>query len=278
MKKYLIIFGLIIVFATVIYTSYSQKKPNKTNSQKASGALIKHLKIDPEIIDRETRVPILLYHYVRDIAPHPDNLGWGLSVPPSTFQQQMDYLVKENYTTITPNNLHQYLKYGTPLPPKPIMLTFDDGYLDFFEEVFPVLRDNRLTATNFIISNFLGREQYLDWYHLKYMVASGRVFIGGHTLNHMKLTEVNSEQLDQEITINKASLEEGLDTKIDYFAYPYGSYDDNVLNALKKNKYKAAFTTEDGNIHKTSQLLKLPRIKVGGGDTVQTFAEKIKTE
>ncbi|MDD3887536.1 MAG: polysaccharide deacetylase family protein [Patescibacteria group bacterium] len=278
MKKYLIIFGLIIVFATVMYTSYSQKKPNKTNSQKASGALIKHLKIDPEIIDRETRVPIILYHYVRDIAPQPDNLGWGLSVPPSTFQQQMDYLVKENYTTITPNNLYQYLKYGTPLPPKPIMLTFDDGYLDFFEEVFPVLRDNHLTATNFIISNFLGREQYLDWYHLKYMVASGRVFVGGHTLNHMKLTEVNSEQLDQEIAINKASLEEGLDTKIDYFAYPYGSYDDNVLNALKKNKYKAAFTTENGNIHKTSQLLKLPRIKVGGGDTVQTFAEKIKTE
>jgi len=278
MKKYLIIFGLIIVFATVMYTSYSQKKPNKTKSQNASGALIKHLKIDPEIIDRETRVPIILYHYVRDIAPQPDNLGWGLSVPPSTFQQQMDYLVKENYTTITPHDLYQYLKYGTPLPPKPIMLTFDDGYLDFFEEVFPVLRDNRLTATNFIISNFLGREQYLDWYHLKYMVASGRVFIGGHTLNHMKLTEINSEQLEQEITINKASLEEGLDTKIDYFAYPYGSFDDNVLNTLKKNKYKAAFTTENGNIHKTSQLLKLPRIKVGGGDTVQTFAEKIKTE
>lgn len=275
MKKFLAIISLILLTTAVILTAYFTNHSKKMNPKNSTGALIKHLKIEPNIVEREAKVPVVLFHYIRNIAPYPDKLGWDLSVPPSTFQQQIDYLIKENYTTITPNDLYQYLQYGAPLPKKPIILTFDDGYLDFFEEVFPILRDNQMTATLFVVTNFLGREKYLEWYHLKYLAASGKVFIGGHTQTHAKLTEISPEQLEQEINVNKTSLEEGLDIKLDYFAYPYGSYNDNVLNAIKKQKFKIAFTTENGSLHKNSELLKLPRIKIGGGDTVQAFAEKI---
>lgn len=277
MKKFLAIIALILLTTAVILTAYFGNHYKKNDSsKKASGSLIKHLKIEPEIIDREAKVPVILFHYVRNIAPYPDKLGWSLSVPPSTFQEQMEYLVKENYTTITPNDLYQYLQYGTPLPKKPIILTFDDGYLDFFEEVFPLLRDLQLKATNFITTSFIGRENYLDWYHLNYLVSSGRVFIGNHSQTHANLAEIPSEQLEQEISVSKTDLEESLDTEINCLAYPNGNYNDNVLSILKENKFKIAFTTENGNLHKTTELLKLPRIKIGGSDSVQSFADKLK--
>jgi len=280
MKKFLAITALILVTIAVITTAYLGIKPSfkETPLKNSSASLASHLKIEPEIIDREIKVPIILFHYVRNIAPQPDHLGWNLSISPTIFQQQMEYLKKEGYHTITPHQLHQYLKYGYPLPNKPVMLTFDDGYLDFFEEVLPVLRDNNQHATNFIVTNFIGRKSYMDWFHLQYLLTSENVFLGAHTQSHKKLDQLNPEKLEQEIAINKATLEEGLSTAVDYLAYPYGSYNDNVLSATKRHKFKAAFTTEPGNLHKTKELLKLPRIKVGGGDTVQTFAEKIKID
>ncbi len=281
MKKFLAITCLILLTTAVILTAYFGIKPSfkKTPKiQNSTSSLITHLKIEPEIIEREIKIPVLLYHYIRKIAPQPDNRGWNLSVPPTTFQQQMEYLQKENYNTITPDDLHQYLKYGYPLPDNPILLTFDDGYLDFFEEVLPVLRDYNLNATNFVVTNFIGRKKYMDWYHLRYLLTTDHVFLGAHTQNHKKLTQLDPEILEQEIAVNKMTLEEWIGTAIDYLAYPYGDYNDEVLSVMKKHKFKAAFTTESDNLHRTNKLLELPRIKVGGGDTVQTFAEKIKTE
>ena len=278
MKKFLTITCLILLTTAVILTAYFGIKPSfkKTPEIKnSSSSLISHLKIEPEIKQREIKIPVILYHYVRNIAPQPDHLGWNLSISPTIFQQQMEYLKKENYTTITPHDLHEYLKYGHPLPNKPILLTFDDGYLDFFEEVLPVLKDYNLNATNFVVTNFIGHKNYMDWYHLRYLLTTDHVFLGAHTQNHKKLTQLNPEKLEQEIAVNKMTLEEWLGTAIDYLAYPYGNYNDEVLSIVKKHKFKAAFTTEPSNIHKTSELLKLPRIKIGGGDNIQTLAEKL---
>lgn len=118
------------------------------------------------------RVPILMYHYV-DTTAVPGPAGNVLTVRSKAFEQQMDFLESQGYHTVTMEQIHAALTDGTPLPPNPVALTFDDGGLDNYTVAYPMLRSHCFVATFFVMTAFVGDPGTMTWSQLLEMRAAG---------------------------------------------------------------------------------------------------------
>ncbi|HJZ46136.1 MAG TPA: polysaccharide deacetylase family protein, partial [Roseiflexaceae bacterium] len=171
------------------------------------------------------RVPILMYHYISFNPRAPaDPLRTRLSVPPPQFAQQLAYLHQANYITITLDDLVDALHGRTILPPKPVILTFDDGYADFFTNAFPLLRRYGDKATIYIITRKVGTPGYLSWKQLQTLAASRLITIGAHTRTHPELPALSAQQSWAELAGSKTDLETRLGISVRHLAYPAGHY------------------------------------------------------
>ncbi len=220
-------------------------------------------------------VPILMYHYIR-VNPYPtDRVGFNLSVTPDNFAAQMDYLVTHGYHTITLDEFGKALTFATPLPAKPIVITLDDGYRDSYTDAFPILKARGLKAVNFVITGFVGGPIYLTWDHIQEMQKSGVFTFEAHTVHHLALTYLTSQKTLEELTESKRDLETHLGKAPNWIAYPYGNVNETVAQEVPKAGYTGAFGTNLGNFHSTDHLYTLARIRIGGGDSVSSFAAKL---
>lgn len=203
-------------------------------------------------------VPILNYHKV-------DILNHALSVSPQEFDEQMEYLHKNGYHTITPDQLMAYLKYGKQLPDKPIMITLDDGYLDNYTNAYPIMKKYDFTATIFIITNLIGQDiRFMTWDQIREMQQYGIVF-GSHTANHKSLTSLTKEQVATELSESRDEMVRQLGKAPKYFAYPTGTYNGEIEEMVRTAGYKAAFTIEYGQVGADSDLYLLQRIPIFKG-------------
>ena len=217
------------------------------------------------------RVPVLMYHYIR-VNPDPlDAYGADLSVSPAHFAAQMEFLVHDGFTTITPDALIAALDHGAPLPPRPVLLTFDDGYDDFYTAAYPVLQRLGLRATSFVITGRVGTPGYLTWDAMRAMQAGGLVQFEAHTVDHAEMAHIPLARAEYELGASKASLEAHLDTPVAYFCYPSGDYDPAVEDLLAAAGYRAAFTTQPGLWHHPGEAFALTRMRVHGADTLARF-------
>lgn len=206
-----------------------------------------------------TDVPILNYHKV-------DILNHSLSVSSQEFEEQMEYLAKNNYTTITPDQLMAYLKHGKELPDKPIMITFDDGYLDNYTNAYPIMKKYGFTATIFLVTNLVGHDpRFMTWDQVREMQQNGIVF-GSHTVNHQSLTNIPKEQVLNELTQSRDEMFRQLGKKPKYFAYPTGTYNQGIEELVRSTGYKAAFTIEYGQVGADSDVYALERIPIFKSD------------
>lgn len=222
--------------------------------------------LTPNASTRIARVPILLYHYVR---PHPDRasdpLGYNLSVPPDLFEQQLAYLAGQNYTTIRLIDLVSYLRTGQPaLPPKSIVLTFDDAYESAYTQVLPSLRKYGMIGTFFVPSGFVERELpgYMNWAQVKALYDAG-MEIGGHTVNHADLTLKTPAQAEQEIAQARQMIEDKLGDRVQVFAYPYG-HSTARIEAITARYYLASTNSNNGVVQTSDNLYQLKRITING--------------
>lgn len=187
-------------------------------------------------------VMILEYHTITDA---PDEDAKKYSITPKDFREQLQYLKDNGYETISMRDFMLAKKGKLPLPPKPIILTFDDGYEDNYSTLLPMLEEFGMKATVYMITNNIGKKGYLTLEQLKDMEKRG-VEIGSHTANHIPLTELSTEKQAEEIKLSKLGLEwKGLKT-IYTFSYPNGAYNDNLPSLLKENEYLTAVTGEPG--------------------------------
>ncbi|HMA34911.1 MAG TPA: polysaccharide deacetylase family protein [Chloroflexia bacterium] len=218
------------------------------------------------------RVPILMYHYIRTNPAVPDRLGADLSIAPAHFAAQLDWLAAHGFQTITLDDLTAAIRHGAPLPRRPVILTFDDGYADFYTAAYPALAQHGFKATSFVITGKVGRPGYLTWDQMRAMQASGLVQFEAHTVDHVELAHVSLLKAQYELIASKQALESQLGTRVKYFCYPSGDYNAAVEALVTLDGYQAALTTHPGLWHHPGDLLALTRVRIHGSDTLARFA------
>ncbi|MEG6523034.1 polysaccharide deacetylase family protein [Desulfotomaculum sp. 1211_IL3151] len=225
-----------------------------------------------------------MYHKVN---PNPRTGGLGLRVPPGKFEWQMKYLKKNGYETVSLTDVLDHFQRGKKLPNKPIVITFDDGYKDNHDFAYPIMKKYGYTGTIFVVSKAIGNTNFFDvekklqpenkimnWHEIKELDQAGFI-IGAHTVDHPHLAKVAPEAAKYQIEESKRALEYGLKKPVEVFAYPYGSYNDQVAQLTQQAGYRAAVTTKLGLAKQESDPFKIHRIRVTGRYSNKRFIEEL---
>ena len=187
-------------------------------------------------------IPVLLYHYVGAEAPdYP-----YLNVATPEFSRQMKELRERGYRSVSLGDLTAYMQ-GSPvkLPEKPVLITFDDGYEDNYTQAFPVLKQEGFRAAIFMVQSNFNRKNRLSVQQIQEMEQAG-IEIGSHTRSHPNLTKLAASALEQEVGQSRRGVERLAGRPIDYFAYPGGFYNLEVLEKTAQSGYAGAFTVLPG--------------------------------
>ncbi len=214
---------------------------------------------------RRIRVPILMYHYVSPLPQDADVFRVGLTVEPEIFRQHINYLHETGYETISLYDLDQALRYGMSLPQRPVILTFDDGHVDHYQYVYPILMEVGYTATFFIITGKSDHNEpaHLNWEQIQEM-AYGGMDMQSHSKSHRNLSGRDHDYLIYEIVGSVESLEAHTAQPVHMFCYPAGQYDDHTLRVLRQLPILRAVTTQPGTLHTTDNNLEVPRLRISG--------------
>jgi peptidoglycan/xylan/chitin deacetylase (PgdA/CDA1 family) len=207
------------------------------------------------------KLPILRYHHVNFLPENPSKALKVLTVSPPMFEKQMKYLFEKGYQPITFKDLINYFKFKEKLPEKPLILTFDDGWENQYQNALPVLKKYNFPATFFVVVNYIGKKNFMDWQQLKEILKLGGE-IGSHTLNHPHLLNLSEVQLKKEIQKSKIILEEKLGYPINIFAYPYGEFNSKIIKIVLEAGYFAARSCREGLIQSSKDIFKLKSIRV----------------
>lgn len=219
------------------------------------------------------KINILMYHRIsNDLIPG-DPSSPGLTVPPDVFDSHLAYLKEQGYTTVGLDDLYKAFYLGLSLPEKSIVITFDDGCRDNYQFAYPILRKYGFRATFFVPSNYLDNGQnYLTAGQAKEMSDAG-MDIESHTVGHVDLSALTGDALFRELTESKLSLEKLTGREVFFIAYPFGRYNQEVIEDTKKAGYLMGVTTERGNIQSFGSPYELKRLYIGPGLSVSSFAK-----
>ena len=230
----------------------------------------------PDGVEREARVPILMYHYISVPPPDADDVRRDLSVTPQDFEEQLRYLVEAGYHSITLRDLIYYLTIGKRLPRQPIILTFDDGYRDNYTHAYPLLKKHGLVGTFFLITAPIDQEneEYISWDQVKEMSAGGMEF-EPHTYTHPDLREQPVDYVVWQIMASKEAVEERTGKTSRFLSYPSGMYDQQVVDVLRSAYFWGAVTINQGDKQSSQQPFELKRIRIRGGDALDDFVIKL---
>lgn len=261
MKKFFLVLAIIIAWIFFVVEPSKDDEPSLTNYALTEAQPISEIAAGPKIL-------VLNYHQIK-------NGNSYLAVHLDDFDAQMNYLVENGYVAITPDALLSALEGELELPPKPVLITFDDGYIDNYENAFPILQKYGLRATIFIIPALVGKEGYMTWDELKEMEENG-ITMQSHTLNHIALEELPDDAMRTELLKSKQILEEKLGHAVDFVAYPTGTYNLHIAGIASEVGYKGAFTIKYGNVDLGSNFFALERVPIfQTPTTMKDFYERI---
>jgi len=218
-----------------------------------------------------SKILVLNYHQVAD-------KNTALAVTLKDFETQMKFLADSGCITITPDELYAGLRGEIELPPKPVLITFDDGYLDNYTNAYPILKKYNLRATIFVIPSFTGvYPGYMTWEQLKEMESNGTITVESHTLTHPKLEALPDDEIRVELLNSKNLLEENLGHPVEFLAYPTGTYNLHIAGIAQDLGYKGAFTIKYGVVDKGSNFFALERVPIfnTASKTMKDFYERI---
>lgn len=212
-------------------------------------------------------VPIYMYHWIKDDTgdyPWPENM-----VKPSTLEDQVKYLVENDFDLIYITDLEKVYNYK-----KPVALTFDDGWHDVYLHMFPLAKKYNVKFSMYIIEDMVGQPGYCNEEQLKEMAKSGLVDIQAHTVTHRYLAELSYDEQKLELNDCKTYLKEtyGIDSTV--ICYPYGSRNEYTVQLSKEAGYVYGLDMDGGvyytNVH--TDPLKIPRIYATRSMSIDTFA------
>jgi peptidoglycan/xylan/chitin deacetylase (PgdA/CDA1 family) len=214
-----------------------------------------------------------MYHYIRDYNTPKDPTGNQLSVSITNFDQQMGYLASHGYTPVSLDTLTGIFSKQIAPPAKPVVLTFDDGYVDFYANAYPILKKYGFHATSFVITGFVGKPAYLSWNNIKEMQNSGLINFESHTVNHAYLPSLSYANILKEIQESKNTLQAETGYPVNFIAYPSGGSNSRVWTAVRHVGYVGGLGTWPGKASYTS--VNMPRVRISGSDSLQSFAKKV---
>jgi len=232
------------------------------------------------------RAIILMYHNI-------DNPPKGAKIPnlyvtPTMFRFQMWYLKTAGFKVVSIADLLALASEDNNQS-NLAAITFDDGYLDFYKNAYPVLRQYEYPSTIYVVSGLVGKvnswdlrneslsKPLMDWNTIREISKNG-VQIGSHTITHPELTRISSDEQNKEIVGSKNELEEHLNQPIDAFCYPGGDQNQQVKEAVKKAGYRNAVTTQRGHVEKGFDPFALRRIPIKLITNPFSFLYKIHTK
>jgi peptidoglycan/xylan/chitin deacetylase (PgdA/CDA1 family) len=189
---------------------------------------------------RETPVPILLYHHVAKAPRDP------LYVSPRLFRRHVAALERAGYTAVTLEQAWRHWEEGAPLPPKPVVLSFDDGYADQYTAAAKILRARRWPGVLNLQTGRLGTRGGLSRRQVRRMLRDGWE-LGAHSITHADLVGLGAERLEQEVAGSRRILRRAFPGEpVAFFCYPYGRFDDAVVAAVRAAGFAGATTTRRG--------------------------------
>jgi peptidoglycan/xylan/chitin deacetylase (PgdA/CDA1 family) len=227
----------------------------------------------PVPLPDRARVPVLMYHYISEVPANADQYRRDLTVTPASFRAQLQYLADAGFTPVTLTDVYLYLVEGLPLPDRPVVLTFDDGYRDAYEVAFPILLEYGFNGTFFVLATPAHYEwdQYLTWSQMREMADAG-MEIQGHGRDHVDLRGRSYDFLVYQLLGIKEAIEFHIGRPARFFCYPSGEYDSAVIAVLESAGFWGAVTTEWGDTHTREDLFVMPRIRMRGSTSLASFA------
>lgn len=227
------------------------------------------------------RLPILMYHRVAPTGPA-SRARWR--VTPEAFDEQLQALAEQGYCTIQLGDWQRAMEQGRPLPPRPILLTFDDGYEDFAEHAWPRLQRRGFGALAFIVTGCVGMhnswdadataESLMDWAQVRALRDAGVEF-GAHSVRHRRFTTLSPDEVFEEAARSRLQLEDELQLAVDTFAYPYGAEDPVVRHVVGAAGFQFGLSVRSGAARRNAPWLALPRIEVTNEDSAASLLERL---
>ncbi len=270
---HIILFAIIATLTILIVIGFSEYRNSQTKEKLAEDFLLKFQALNPEHALQETtqqelvspdavHIPILTYHSIRPHYERETSLIDYFDIIPELLETQLKYFKDHDYTIISFGDMVAGIKGKKLLPKKPIVLTFDDGWENQYLYAFPILQKYHATATFFLWTNAIDHQAFLTWKEVKVMQDAGMT-IGAHTKSHPYLFQIkDANLLRDEILGSKQILETQLGVPIQFFAYPFGYYNDQITDIVKASGLEAARSSKRGTYHTQQDLFHLRSIEV----------------
>ncbi len=223
------------------------------------------------------KVPILMYHYISEPPEDADKYRQDLSVAPENFREQMRFLADNGFETIDLYDLSLAITDKIELPPKPVIITLDDGYRDNYQNAFPILEEFGLKATFFLATEFIDQnnEIYLDWPMVEEMVAAGHRF-EPHSKTHPDLTIHDRKFIIWEVQGSRETIAAHVGYLPRYFAYPGGRYNDEVMQIIAELDFWGAVTTLGGAWNGFNDRFEWTRMRVRDVTSLAEFRDMVE--
>lgn len=209
-------------------------------------------------------VPILLYHHITTALD-----GSRYNVNPAIFDEQMKWLYDNHYTTISVSQVASLIINGGQMPLRPVVITFDDGNIDVYQNAYPILDKYGFTATFYIVDRYLNGKDMISTAQVKELIQKGWE-IGSHSKYHTDLMSVGAD-LETEIRQSKLDLQERLGITINSFAYPFGLANEQVIDKTIRSGYTSAVGLGEATTHGYYDIFYLNRIEIQADYTMEKF-------
>jgi len=220
-------------------------------------------------------VPVLCYHQFSK-----KKSSSKISISEEMFEQQMEHLKKNGYTVISLNTLHNFINYKRRPPKNSIVITIDDGWKTAKTIAAPILKKYGFKATLFIYTDLIRSKPNnitLCWDEIKEMIDEGIVEVQSHTASHSDLTKLKESSIERELEESQKIIKENLGINVKYLAYPYGNFNDQVIDKLKKYGCEVAFTVIKGGNAFFYNNFSLNRSMVFNSDDIGDFTQLLET-
>jgi peptidoglycan/xylan/chitin deacetylase (PgdA/CDA1 family) len=247
----------------------AQGRPDDRRAQRApklaqpATPVAPRLELPARLHSRSLRVPILMYHRIAPAHASLPAITRRLTVDPAEFERQMEWLVAHGFQAITQRELFYGLMHGRTLPRRPVIITFDDGYRNVLTHAAPVLDRLRMPAIAYVISGRLtgAGPAFLTCRDVRRLERLG-VEIGAHTVSHRDLRALSDADLQHELVASRRALERCVAHPVQWLAYPYGGFDDRVVEQARRAGYVLAVTTVGGTDQRAARPHELRRFGV----------------